>query len=75
MLCGKLGSGAVTADNEGQTLAGFGAAAVGGPCLEANAAGGSAERGRRRRRKEGVEEEGNKGPRLNVVDTFFIKKS
>lgn len=56
MLCGKLGSGAVRADNEGQTLAGFGAAAVGGPCLEAIAAGGSA-----RARKE--TEKGGSGGR------------
>lgn len=41
MLCGMAGSGAVRADNEEQTFAGLGAAAVGGPCSQAITAGGS----------------------------------
>lgn len=68
MLCGAVGSGAVRTDNEGQTFAGFGAVAVGGPCLEAIAAGGS-RRARKKATNEGVEE-GNKDQQLNVVDEF-----
>lgn len=71
MLCGTVGSGAVRTDNEGQTFAGFGAAAVGGSCLEAIAAGVST-RVRKKAVKEGVEA-GNKDLQLNVVDSFLKK--
>lgn len=71
MLCGLVGSAAVRTNNEEQTFAGLGAAAVGGPCLEAITAGGYTRAGKKTA-KEGVKE-GNKDLQLNVVDTFFFK--
>lgn len=73
MLCGMAGLGAVRTDNEGQTLAGLGAASVGGPCLEAIIAGGFTQPGKKTA-KEGVEER-NKNLQLNLVETFFKNHS
>lgn len=54
MLCSTVGSGAVGTDNEEQTFAGLGAAAVGGPRLEAITAGGGVlhEQARRWQKRE-----------------------
>lgn len=46
MLCSTVGSGAVGTDNEEQTFAGLGAAAVGGPRLQAITAGEGGGMGR-----------------------------
>lgn len=73
MLCSTVGSGAVGTDNEEQTFAGLGAAAVGGPRLEAITAGGGFTRAGKKMAKEGVEE-GNKDLQLNVVDALKKKR-
>lgn len=75
MLCSTVGSGAAGTDNEEQTFAGLGAAAVGGPRLQAITAGGFYTSKQEDGKKKGRREEGNKDLQLNVVDALKEKKN